>query len=502
MAEVSLQRFQPSRSDPWDQAKAAHLIGRAGFGGTPDEVARLAAIPFEEAVDYLLEYERIPHGPFPEVDFSEERDLVTSLAGLHRRHADEPTLRAAFQQLQRVSAQKLPEIRADWLRRMIQTQRPLQEKMALFWHGHLVSGFPDVKLAEHMAMQLSLFRQMATGNFKDLMLAVSRDPAMLSYLDNNSNRKGRPNENYARELMELFTLGVGNYTEQDVKEAARAFTGWTFEGNEFVVRRNEHDDGGKTFLGHAGQWDGADVIDIVFQQPAASRHLPRKLFEFFVYLGPEDSVLDELSRIFRNSNWSVKAVLRALFRSALFYSPKARRAQVKSPVQLVVGAVRALGAHVPEQALLRAIDLMGQTLLYPPNVGGWPKGKGWINTATILVRYNFSSLLLDGRMPGLDVRRPAAGGGAPNGMEARKAVPARLEHLVDTSQVKSVGDVITQLVDRFIQAPLEPRKRWALLRAFGTNREDTPVTRDDARFSDQLRTAVHLIMSMPEYQLT
>jgi len=501
MAEVSLQKFQPSRSDPWDQAKAAHLTGRAGFGGTPDEVARLAALPFGEAVDYILEYERIPDGPFPEMDFSEERDLVASLEGLRRRHADEPMLRAAFQLLQRVSAQKFEEIRAGWLRRMMQTPRPLQEKMVLFWHGHLVSGFPDVKLAEHMAMQLSLFREMATGNFKDLMLAVSRDPAMLSYLDNNSNRKGKPNENYARELMELFTLGVGNYTEQDVKQAARAFTGWTFAGNDFVVRRNEHDDDVKTFLGRTGRWDGADVIDIIFQQPLASRYLPRKLFEFFVYPGAEDSVLDELSSVFRNSNWSVKAVLRVLFRSALFYSPKAMRSQVKSPVQLVVGAVRALGADVPEQALLRAIDLMGQTLLYPPNVGGWPKGKGWINTATILVRYNFSSLLLDGRMPGLDARQFAAGG-PPTGMGARRVIPARVDHLVDTSQVKSVGDVITQLVDRFIQTPLEPRKRWALLRAFGTNHEDTPVTGDNARFANQLRTAVHLIMSMPEYQLT
>lgn len=486
MADVSLQRFQPSRSDPWDQAKAAHLLGRAGFGGTPNEVARLAAMPFEEALDHLLEYERILDGPFPETDFSEERDLVASLAELRQHHADEPTLRAAFQRLQRASGQKVPEIRAGWLRRLMQTQRPLQEKMVLFWHGHLVSGFPDVKLAEHMAMQLALFRQMATGNFRDLMLAVSRDPAMLSYLDNNSNRKGRPNENYAREIMELFTLGVGNYTEQDVKEAARAFTGWTFVGNEFVVRRSEHDDGVKTFLGRTGTWDGSDVIDIIFQQPAAARHLPRKLFEFFVHQGPEDAVMDKLASIFRNSNWSVKAVLRALFQSALFYSPRAVRAQVKSPVQLVVGAVRALGAGVPEQALLRAIDLMGQTLLYPPNVGGWPKGKGWINTATILVRYNFSSLLLDGRMPGLGGRWPAA----------------RVEHLVDTSQVKSVGDVITQLVDLLVQGSLEPRRRWALLRAFGTNHEDAAVTASAPRFSDQLRTAVHLIMSMPEYQLT
>src|SRR2546427_2071913 len=491
MAETLLGTFRPSAADPWDRAKAAHLLARAGFGGTPDDIARLAGMRFEDAVEELLEYERISDEPFPEVDFSEVRELAQALVDLRRGGADERTLREAFQQLRRADVRKFQEIRAGWVQRMIQTSRPLQEKMVLFWHGHLVSGFPDVKSAEHMAMQLALFRQMATGSFKELILAISKDPAMLSYLDNNSNRKGKPNENYARELMELFTMGVGNFTEQDVKEAARAFTGWTFVENEFVFRRGQHDDGVKTFLGRTGNLDGTDVIDIIFGQPAAARYLPRKLFESFAYLGPEESVVDELADVFRRSDWSVGAVLRAILRSALFFSPKTMRAQIKSPVQLAVGAVRALAAEVPEPALLRAIDLMGQALLYPPNVGGWPKGKGWINTATVLVRYNFSGLLLDGTMPGLG-RRPAAA----------RSTPARLDQLIDAGRVRTVGDVITQLVDRFVQAPLAPRRRWALLRAFGTNREDAPVTANDPHFPDQLRTAVHLIMSMPEYQIT
>src|SRR3989442_3159037 len=291
--------------------------------------------------------------------------------------------------------------------------------------------------------------------------------------------------------MELFTMGVGNYTEQDVKEAARAFTGWTFVDNEFVFRRGQHDDGVKTCVGRTGTLDGTDVIDIIFGQPAAARHLPRKLFEAFAHLGPEESVVDELADMFRRSDWSVGAVLRAILRWALFFSPKTMRAQIKSPVQLAVGAVRALAAEVPEPALLRAIDLMGQALLYPPNVGGWPKGKGWINTATVLVRYNFSGLLLDGTMPGLG-RRPAAA----------RSTPARLDQLIDAGRMRTVGDVVTQLLDRFIQTPLEPRRRWALLRAFGTNREDAPVTANDPHLPDQLRTAVHLIMSMPDDQLT
>src|SRR5438876_1108464 len=279
MAETLLGTFRPSAADPWDRAKAAHLLGRAGFGGTPDDIARLAGMRFEDAVEELLEYERISDEPFPEVDFSEVRELAQALVDLRRGGAAEREVREASQQLRRANVRKFQEIRAGWVQRMLQTRRPLQEKMVLFWHGHLVSGFPDVTSAEHMAMQLALFRQMATGSFKEL----------------------------------------------------------------------------------------------IFAQPAAARHLPRKLFEFFAYQGPEEPVIDELAAIFRRSDWSVRAVLRALFHSALFYSPRTVRAQVKSPVELVIGAARALGVEVPPQALLRALDLMGQSLLYPPNVGGWPK---------------------------------------------------------------------------------------------------------------------------------
>lgn len=485
MAEPSLRRFQPSAQNPWDRVKAAHLLNRAGFGGAPDQVHRLAGMRFEAAVDELLDYESVQDAAFPEVDFTAIREMFAALLRLRQARADERTLREANNQIQRANREKFQQIREAWLRRMIQTRRPLQEKMVLFWHGFLVSGIPETRVAEHMAMQLELFRRMATGNFKDLILAVSRDPAMLSYLDNNSNRKGRPNENYARELMELFTMGIGNYTEADIKEAARAFTGWTFAGNEFVFQRNQHDDGMKTFLGRTGNLDGADIINIIFDQPATARWLPRRLFEFFGYQAP-DAVVDELAGIFKRG-WDVKTVLRTIITSELFYSEKAVRAQIKSPVQLVVGAARATGAEVPEAALLRAMDLMGQLLLYPPNVGGWPANKGWINTATILVRYNFSSLLLNGSMPGVGGRRQQA---------------ARVDHLIDAGRVKTAGDVIDQLVDRFIQAPLDGRRRWGLLRAFGTNREDTPFTMDGTRTAEQLRSAIHLIMSMPEYQLT
>src|SRR3990172_9529386 len=275
MAEVSLRKFQPTPANPWNRIKAAHLLNRAGFGGTPEQVTRLASMRFEAAVDELLNYEQTSDATFPEVDFSGLREIYAALLRLRRERADERTLRELANQINRLNNLKFQELRANWIGRMVQTGRPLLEKMVLFWHGLLVSGFPDTRVAEHMAIQLDLFRRMATGNFKELVLAISRDPAMLSYLDNNSNRKGRPNENYARELLELFTMGIGNYAEQDIKEAARAFTGWTFAGNEFAFRRNEHDEGLKTFLGRTGSWDGTDIINIVFEQPATARVLPR-----------------------------------------------------------------------------------------------------------------------------------------------------------------------------------------------------------------------------------
>jgi hypothetical protein len=484
----SLRRFQPSATNPWNRVKAAHLLNRAGFGASPEVVSRLAGTRLESAVDELLNYHSVPDTAFPEIDFTAIHQMYEELVRLRRARADRRTIRSAANQLNRANREKFQELRANWVGRMIRSSRPLQEKMVLFWHGFLVSGFPETRAAEHMAIQLDLFRRMATGNFKELILAISRDSAMLSYLDNNTNRKGRPNENYARELLELFTMGIGNYTEQDIKEAARAFTGWTFVGNEFVFRPAWHDDGVKTFLGRSGNWDGSDIINIIFEHQATARFLPRKLFEFFVYQAPEERLVEELAGIFKRSSWEVKPVLRTLFLSEAFYSEKAMRTQVKSPAQLVIGAARAMGTEIPAPALVRAMDLMGQALLYPPNVGGWPIGKGWINTASVLLRYNFSTLLLNGAMPGV-------GGG-------RRASPTRVEHLIDAVKTKTAGDVVDQLVDRFVQSPLDRRRKWGLLRAFGTNREDMPIAATGANFQSQLRSAVHLVMSMPEYQLT
>lgn len=485
MAEALLRKFRPTASNPWDYAKAAHLLNRAGFGGRPEEVERLVALGAEGAVDELLNYNRIPE-EVAGVDFSALYQLYEEAARLVQSGADQNTRLALANRINRARREKFQEVREWWVGRMLQTKRPLQETMVLFWHGLLVSGFPEVNNPRFLYMQNELFRRMALGNFKELILEISKDPAMLVYLDNRSNRKGRPNENYARELLELFTLGIGNYTEQDIKEAAHAFTGWTLRGTEFFFNRAQHDEGQKTFLGKTGNLDGTDIINIIFEQSAAARWLPRKLFEFFVYLKPDEAIIQDLAGLFTRTIFDVKAVVQTLLGSQAFYSPAAMHAQVKSPVSLVVGTARALA--LPPQSVrvfVLVMDKMGQALLHPPNVGGWPKGQGWITTSTILDRYNFAGLLTSGRMPGIP-------------RSVMQGMPIGIDGLAPASAT-TAGDMTGTLLRRLLPGvTLDQKRMFGLWRVVGANRPTDPIQVTAQR----VRSAVHLIMSMPEYQLT
>lgn len=485
----TLARFVPSASNPWDRAKAVHLMNRAGFGARPDEVERLSRLGMDAAVDELVAYDRIPDSATPP-DFTSLRALWETVARLRQQNAPARQRFEALVIAQREDNQKLEEVREWWVTRMMKTRRPLQEKMVLFWHGLLVSGRPDARLAENLFVQNELFRRMALGNFKELILAISRDPAMLEYLDNESNRKGRPNENYARELLELFTMGIGNYTERDVKEAARAFTGWTRRGYEFYFDARQHDDGAKTFLGRTGNLDGGDIIDIIFEQPATARFLPRRLFEFFAYLRPDEALVDEMAELFRRSNFHLAPLVRAILTSEAFYSARAMRSQVKSPAQLVVGTARLLdvdGGASPQQ--LRAMDLMGQALFYPPNVGGWPRGESWITTATLFIRYNFSNLVLvGGRMPGV-AGRPAA----------QPPLPAGVIRALDGA--RTAGEAVDRLVDLLLGGALDGRRKAALVRALGVQGAEQPFAVSGADGDARVRSMLHLLMSSPEYQV-
>lgn len=482
----SLKPFRPTPANPWDRVKAAHLLNRATFAARPEEVERAVDRGPEETVDGLLRAARGAPEHFPVPDFGALRSLWETVYHLARTRAPEAQRAEARRAAVRADAEKFEEVRRWWVHRMIETRQPLREKMVLFWHGLLVSGRPDVEHAENLYRQNELFRRMALGNFRELILAVCRDPAMLEYLDNRSNRKGRPNENFARELLELFTLGIGNYTEQDIKEAARAFTGWTLDGFEFTFNAAWHDDGPKTFLGQTGNWDGADIVRIIFEQPAASRFLPRRLFEFFAYPQPEDSLVEEMAAVFRQNDFEVAPLLRAILTSEAFYSPRAMRTQVKSPVQLVVGTARLLQLPVEMVPwLVRAMDLMGQALMAPPNVGGWPSGEQWITTSTLLARYNFSALVLTGGMPGL-TSRPQVPPPLPPGL-ARAVEGAR-----------TAGEVVGRLAD-LLGVPLDRSRQRGLLKALGASDPQAPFV--PATGLEGARAVAHLLMSSADYQL-
>jgi uncharacterized protein (DUF1800 family) len=514
-----LPAFKPSKSNPWDARKAAHLLNRAGFGGTAEEIETLVRMGPEGAVTDLVRYDRILDtlGPPSWVTTPPELPQMPSLQELQRMGPDAMNQRRMVaQMIQRQQRQMMEELRSWWLQRMIATPRPLQEKMALFWHGHYATEAQKVRLPQLMYQQNELFRQHATGNFKTLTLDVSRDPAMLRYLDNNTNRKEHPNENYARELLELFTMGIGNYTEEDIKEAARAFTGWTFglpglpiapgelglqmrrpggpgSAPIFMFRRQFHDDGVKRFLGRSGNFDGEDIVNIIFDQPVTAKFLCGKLYAFFVSDEPAPpGVVEAMADTLRAERYELKPVLESLFGSAEFYRDAVIGAQIKSPVQLVAQAVRQLNAQVDPPALLnQATRVMGQTLLDPPNVKGWDGGQAWISTTTLTARYSFANFLVNGvPMGGARPRGPA--GFMPRGFNRRP--PSRLEvsGLVPPEVRRDPQKTVDMLARHLLSVPIAADQRTELI-AYLKQPADNP----DA----QLKGLIHLMMSSPNYQL-
>jgi uncharacterized protein (DUF1800 family) len=319
------------------------------------------------------------------------------------------------QALQRQTRDEGLELRAWWLEEMRGTPSALTEKMALFWHNHFVSSDQKVRSPQLMYRQNALLRRHALGNFGLLLHEIARDPAMVIYLDNASNRKGQPNENFAREVMELFTLGEGHYSEPDIKEVARAFTGWSIEPDrgEFVFRTALHDEGYKNVLGRSGYMNGDDVLNVLLAQPRTAEHIVEKLWREFVSPTPEPAEVKRIARLFRDSGYEIKAALRALLTSDAFYAPQHRATLIKSPVELIVGTLRqfdfATGEMLP---FAFSAAQLGQNLFAPPNVKGWAGGEAWINSTTLLARKQLLERLFREEDP-----RPmaATAGGRPAG---------------------------------------------------------------------------------------
>jgi len=355
-----------------ERVRVAHLLRRSGFGATKAELDHFAAMGQTAATEAILNYSKTSNAA-----------LESQLPTIDLGGTPQPTAAA---------------IQAWWLQRMAQSARPLEEKMTLFWHGLLTSGLDKAGPAQ-LFTQNQLFRGMALGNFDDLLKAVSKDPAMMVYLDTETNRKGKPNENYARELMELFTTGIGHYTEDDVRESARSFTGWTLQGgkqlryasaSQLVPRL--HDAGVKTFMGKTGTLTGDDIVEMLVRLRATAVRLSTRLFSFFAYPNPDQEIVNHLADTFQKSRYNVGAVVREIFTMDAFYSDKAYRALVKSPADLVAQTLKATGANARGYTTAAAaMAPMGQVLFYPPNVAGWPGGSSWINSSTLLNRINFAN---------------------------------------------------------------------------------------------------------------
>ncbi len=361
----------------------AHLYRRAGFGATRDQLEASLAKGYDATVEELLH---------PEAQPDLEEDLI------FRYYIDQKESR------------QIEPAQSYWTYRMINTKRPLEEKMALFWHGLFATGFAKLNHAKQMVDQVTMLRKHALGNFNTILVELSKDPAMIYWLDNQENTTNVHNENYGRELLELFSMGIGNYSEDDVKNCARAFTGWTMKNPipgaqpygrfpwEFEFRADQHDFGEKEFLGERGNFDGTDIIGIIVKQPATARFVAKRLHNFFVSDTPDEAAIAELQDVYFKSQYDIRAVMRSLFLSDYFRSPHAYYAKVKSPADHVIGLVRLVEDYQYPAWGIRNIALecryQGQDLLNPPSVEGWHTGKEWIDTGILVERINFGAGLV------------------------------------------------------------------------------------------------------------
>ncbi len=568
--------LQPIASSDWSPERAAHLLERAGFGGTRAEVARLAAMSSRQAVQTLVRYGQTsnPLPPFeasgvhdPGLEpFATSRPAATNQARDTGEALGVKVKPGGNRRMQQVADRFLYWLRASrlethrfgywWANRMMNTQRPLEEKMTLFWHGHFATSEEKVRDYRKMQKQNELFRAQATGNFRTLMIAVAQDPAMLAYLDAAVNVKGAPNENFAREIMELFTMGVGNYSEQDIREAARAFTGWNYAGLEFVVNPAQHDNADKNVLGRRGNFDGVQVIDILLAQPVTAEFIAAKVYRYFVREELSQPLQARLGELLRASNYEIAPLLETLFSSRDFYSDASVVTRIKPPVELVISTYRKMGLTavpgIPDFNDLT--ESLGQKLLFPPNVAGWANGKSWITPGLLFARGNF---VYDTVFPPIDFvptdRVPnslyqigpvadklAAGQDTttatkPEGKEAasmsmqadrdedfntrlasyhawRKAIekvkpiPRTIAQPDVSAMVRAAGCKTTQaavdhLLARFMSMPVQDDTRQKIAALLEADLGTADLTQADSYMEDALRNALHVILSLPAYQL-
>ncbi len=566
----------PIGREDWNAERAAHLLERAGFGGTPEEIAQYAAMTPEEAVRRLVYHKDIPNDlaafdhsgvhdsglePFPA-----SRPAATDLAKETGESMGIKVKPTGNRRLQPVANKFFYWLRASrletnrvaywWADRMLATNRPLEEKMALFWHGHFATSEEKVRDYRKMLKQNELFRAQGTGNFRDLLIGVAQDPAMLAFLDAGVNVKGAPNENFAREIMEMFSMGVGNYSETDIREAARAFTGWNFVDLDFVVTPEKHDGTIKSVLGKQGVFDGVDVIDVILSQQITSEHVAGKIYRYFVRQDLTPELRTELGARLRESSYEIAPLLETIFLSRDFYSPPSMATHIKSPVELVISTYKKMGlTEVPGVPDFNDLtETLGQKLLYPPTVAGWANGKSWITPGLLLARGNFVydtlypdiNFLPPDRYPltdykigtvneklamGMDVTtatkpeakevtsmsmqadrdeefntRLASFRGWQMALQKVKPIPRATAQLDLSAMVLGAGcrntrEAVDYLLARFVSVPVDAPSHERIAKFLETELGTTDLTAAASYLEEPLRTTLHLILSLPEYQL-
>jgi len=371
------------------QIKIQHLFQRAGFGATPAQVREFGEKSHEKVLKFLLkDAEKINQLAIvdEEVGMIMKKENIRNMLEMKELPAQE------IKEQMKIQREKLTDLNFLWVKNMVSGESMLREKMTLFWHGHFACRIRQPLLTQ---IQNNVMRQNALGKFGDLLLAISKDPAMLQFLNNQQNRKKSPNENFAREVMELFTLGRGNYTEKDIKEAARAFTGWgSNPKGEFVFKTNQHDDGEKTFQGKTGNFKGEDIIKIILENPKTSTFICAKIYRYFVNENAENQIVEKMAKRFRSSDYDITDLMEYTFKSDWFYLPENIGTRIKSPVELLVGLQRNFGIDFQQkQSVLFVQKALGQILFYPPNVAGWSGGKNWIDSSTLMTRMKLPEII-------------------------------------------------------------------------------------------------------------
>jgi len=435
--------FEPCKEKPWTRALASHLFRRAGFGASYAQLQAAALQAPGEVVE----------GLFGALD---SPDFLSQMRTLER------------QSLAGGGVERLPNI---WLYRMVKSEAQLLEKATLFWHGHFATGAEKVDDVRMMLTQNQMLRNNALGSFEVLVQAISKDPAMLTYLDSKENRKTRPNENYARELMELFCMGLGNYSEQDIKQVARAFTGWEIRNDKFRFNQHQHDFGTKQFLGNVGDFDGDQAVSLVIGNKASSHFIAGRLINYFVTdLDYPQEVVERLAGQLRESNFDIGHAVRTILSSNFFFESVGKK--IRSPVELGVGLYRNLEATGNFIRLSEMMRDLGQLPFFPPNVKGWPGGRTWINSATLLGRINLvGEVLADSKT---------------------KLAHEDLAGLVAHYDVNAADQMLEFFSDLFLASPIS-KSSWAKLRVLASD--------DRVSKSERVRQTVFALAALPEFQL-